>query len=92
MTIEGDSHELKPVPDDVIGRAVKDKVFRKQVFERRGNKDTLNAYLKDEGLTELDDQAYAVIKGLDSAAVDRVLYRADHHGAKEADAVEILAS
>ena len=80
MAKEGPSHRLKPVPDKLVGRAVRDKAFRNEVLKLKDNKKDLDAYLKSEGFKELPPAAYDAIKKLDANDVNLVLSEIDEKG------------
>ena len=88
MTIEGSGHQLDPLPDDLVGRAVKDKKFRTEILKVKESRGDIKGHLKKKGFV-VSDEAVAVIEGMDIASVDRALAEIDAAGP---DRTEIAAA
>ena len=70
-------HELRTIPHDLVGRAIKDMDFREQVLARKDNKDDLNQYLEEKGYAPIGDEAYDVISRLNLKDVNDALSGVD---------------
>jgi hypothetical protein len=66
-------HALSSVPDDLIGKAIKDPAFRRGVLERRDDHDALNAWLAGQSIDPIDGDAFAAISALNPDAVEAVV-------------------
>ena len=88
MTIEGSGHQLDPLPDELVGRAVKDKKFRTEILKVKDRKGDIKEYLKGKGFV-VSDEAVAAIQKMDIENVDRALAEIDAAGP---DRTEIAAA
>ena len=88
MAIEGSGHQLDPLPDDLVGRAVKDKKFRTEILKVMERKGDIKQHLKGKGFV-VSDEAVAVLQQMDIESVDRALAEIDAAGP---DRTEIAAA
>ena len=88
MTTEGYGHRLDPLPDDLVGRAVKDKKFRTEVLKVLEKKGDIKQHLRGKGF-DVSDEAVAVLQELKIGDVDRALAEIDAAGP---DGTEVAAA
>ncbi|HUP17331.1 MAG TPA: hypothetical protein VM848_14925 [Acidimicrobiia bacterium] len=68
-----EGHPLHAIPHDLVGRAIKDPLFRNEILALKEDEDALNQFLVEKGYAPIGHAAYLVIHGLDKTDVDRVL-------------------
>lgn len=68
-----EGHALHAIPHDLVGRAIKDPLFRNEILALKEDEEALNQFLVDKGYAPIGHAAYLVIHGLDKTEVDRVL-------------------
>ena len=96
MTGDEQGHrDLDVLPDELVGKAIKDRDFRNAVFKAKGDREGLKKLLADNGFNALSDAALDFIQNLSRDKVNGVLRDIDIPADQAFDAgddPQILAS